>query len=66
MADLVDCPACDGRGVYCLRANDQVWSELMANGKPCDFCNGKGKVTQDLALEYDPLAPAPYFPFKDQ
>lgn len=68
MINLVDCPACQGRGTYCLRANDGSWSELLIAEVPCDFCNGKRKVTYVEAIEYHELdlwETAPYFPYAE-
>jgi hypothetical protein len=70
--NLVQCPACEGRGAYCLRANDQEWSQLIVSGADqgfagslCDFCNGTGLALKDDAVEFDPDAPLPVFPYRD-
>ena len=66
MDRLVDCPACEGRGVYCLHAKDPAWSELTIAESPCDYCNGAGQVAQADAAQYDPQAARPYFPFQEE
>jgi DnaJ-class molecular chaperone len=66
MDKQVDCPACEGRGVYCLRAGDPAWSELTIAQSPCDYCNGVGKVAQADAAQFDPRAARPYFPFQEE
>lgn len=68
MINLVDCPACDGRGTYCLRAHDGAWSDLLIADVPCDFCNGKRKVTFVEAVEYHELDlwdPAPFLFYRE-
>jgi hypothetical protein len=68
MDALVTCPACEGRGTYCLRVLDPVWPELMTHSNPCELCSGMGKIPQadaDDFLEDDPLRDRlPYFPFR--
>jgi hypothetical protein len=62
---LIDCPACEGRGIYCLRADDPAWSELVVSGSPCDLCNGLGKITQDSIETYNQSSLSPFFPYGD-
>ena len=62
---LADCPECEGRGNYRLRANDRAWSELIANMSLCDFCNGAGRVCQPNAAEYDLQMARPAFPYRN-
>ena len=66
MKSSVNCPACEGRGIYCQRAKDNVWSELMVRDLPCVYCNGTGTVTRDDPLDYDPQARSPHFPYRDE
>lgn len=53
MVNLVDCPACEGRGSYCLRVNDGTWTELLILDVPCDLCDGKRRVPFVEAVEYN-------------
>jgi hypothetical protein len=62
---IPDCPECEGRGNYCLRANDHAWSELIADVSLCDFCNGAGRVCQPDTAEYDPQMAWPVFPYRE-
>ncbi len=62
---LPDCPQCEGRGNYCLRANDQAWSELITDVSLCDFCNGAVRVCRPDAAGYDPQMAWPAFPYRD-
>ncbi len=63
MSDLVTCPACEGRGTYCLRVLDPVWSELTTRDSPCELCGGMGKIARADAEEYDLLDRVPYQPY---
>ena len=47
MIDMVDCPACQGRGVYRLQV------ELLILDMPCDLCSGKRKVPFVAVIEYN-------------
>lgn len=62
MANLVDCPACEGRGTYCLRVSDGSWTELVILDIPCDLCGGKRKVPFAEAIEYNLWEAAPCYP----
>ena len=63
--NLLASPVCEGRGSYCLRANDQAWSELIVGESHCYFCNGTGRVCQPDAAEYDPYMVRPAIPYRD-
>lgn len=65
MRNLVDCPACEGRGTYCLHVNDGMWSELVMLDIPCDLCNGKRKLPFAEAIEYTIWEAQPAYPFAD-
>ncbi len=65
MLNLVDCPACEGRGTYCLRVNDGTWSEVLVLDLPCDLCDGRRKVPCTEVLEYDPSESAPCYPYAE-
>ena len=64
MNDLVVCPACEGRGTYCLRVLDPVWSELTTSSNPCEMCSGLGKIAMADAEEYDLVDRVPYQPYR--
>jgi hypothetical protein len=66
MDQPVNCPQCEGRGKWCEHATDAAWSELTLGGgpcDPCDYCNGRGKVTAVEAEAYDPHFVPPFFPY---
>jgi len=41
---MIKCPLCKGFGVF-----DDV---LYPFGRPCGLCNGKGKVSQKVKMQY--------------
>jgi hypothetical protein len=63
--DLLARSVCEGRGAYCLQANDQAWSEVIVGESLCNFCDGTGRVCQPDAAEYDPYMLLPAFPYRD-
>ena len=65
MVNLVDCPACEGRGTYCLRVNDGTWSELLILDIPCDLCDGNRKVPFVEAIEYGLWEAALCYPYTE-
>jgi hypothetical protein len=65
MINLVDCPACEGRGSFCLRVNDGTWSDLLLMDVACDFCNGKRRVPLMEAMEYSMLDAVPCYPYSE-
>lgn len=64
MTDLVECPACEGRGSYCLRVDDGTWSELVILDVPCDMCNGTRKVPYE-AVQYNLWEVQPAYPYAE-
>ncbi len=64
MNDLVTCPACEGRGTYCLRVIDPVWSELTTRDSLCELCNGQGRIALADVEEYDLTERTPFYPYR--
>ena len=46
---MIDCPACDGHGVYCATCGENLGLCDCADGREedtCDECTGTGKVPE--------------------